>query len=165
MTGEPWAQDSMVNLSSRRRKKWEKSPVRGPAPHSNVGEGEFVGMFHGGGGGHCLADLSVCPSRQAPCCVRVAVSCWPSARCWPSSPSCCPVERARGECAPWLATCRQQQASDGDLALWGGRTGKVSLGYCPATHVCAAHSILAPSSKRHLQTLTNAGTKENRSSL
>lgn len=73
--------------------------------------------------GNPLADCPVCPSRRAPCCVREAVPCWPSARCWPSSPSCCPVEPVRGKSALWPATCRQQQASDGGFALWGGRTG------------------------------------------
>lgn len=73
--------------------------------------------------GDRLADIPACPCRRAPCCARAAVSCWPSARCWPSSPSCCPAEPARGESAPWLATCRQRQASDGDFTLWGGKMG------------------------------------------
>lgn len=96
--------------------------------------------------GNHLADCPVCPSRRAPCCVREAVPCWPSARCWPSSPSCCPVEPVRGKSAPWLATCRQQQASDGGFALWGGRTG-------------------FPQQKRCLQTLASAGKEANGPSL
>jgi len=118
VVGEPWAQDLTVNLSSRR---WKGRDVRscprwGPTSHFKRGN------WWGGVADH-LADSPVCPFRRAPCCVRVAVPCWLSARCWPSSPSCCPADPARGESAPWLATCRQQQASDGDFALWGGKMG------------------------------------------
>lgn len=121
--GEPWAQDLTGNLSNRR---WKGKGGRSCPRWGSTSRFKRENLWGGVTGtvvGYHLTDSPVCPFRRAPCCVRVAVPCWLSARCWPSSPSCCPVEPVRGESAPWLATCRQQQASDGDFALWGGKMG------------------------------------------
>lgn len=59
-----------------------------------------------------LAETRVFVSlRPAQCFVPAAVLCWLSAPYWPSSPSSCPAEGAKGGSAPWPATCRWLQVS------------------------------------------------------
>lgn len=94
----------------------EATHDKAPLP---TARGGFLGVWWWGD----LSDSPLCPFRRALCCVRAAVPCWPSAPCWPSWLSCCPAEPASAESAPWLATCRQQQASDGALLFGVGTWG------------------------------------------
>lgn len=98
----------------------EATHARAPLPTSR--EGFWVGVWRYGD----PSDSPLCPFRRVLCCVRAAVPCWLSAPCWPSSLSCCPPEPASAESAPWLATCRQQQASDGALLVGGERWAGLS---------------------------------------
>lgn len=90
---------------------WSKGGLKVVTNRNRWGCLSFLFVFVAAVASSLAETLLFVSLRPAQCFVPVAVLCWLSAPYWPSSPSSCPAEGAKGGSAPWPATCRWLQVS------------------------------------------------------